>query len=199
MADTAEPPDERLASEAAAGSLDAFNQIVDRYQVIVFSVSFHLLGDRQAAEDATQETFLSAYRAIHGFTGSNLRSWLLRIAANASKDELRRRRRKGGAMSLDEARGEGDVPLDPPDTGETPEARVQRLALAAELQRALDTLPFDQRQVIVLVDVHGFGYEEVASLTHTSVGTVKSRIHRGRERLRRVLTATGTNSTGAAL
>jgi len=198
MGDAAEPSDERLAGEAAAGSLAAFNQLVDRYQSLVFSLCIRLLGDRQSAEDATQETFLSAYRAIPKFTGSNLRAWFLRIAANASKDELRRRRRKGRAISLEESRDPGKSLLDPPDPGESPDDRVERLALAAGLQRALDALPFDQRQVIVLVDVHGFGYEEVATLTHTSVGTVKSRIHRGRERLRRILTDSGTNLAGSA-
>jgi RNA polymerase sigma-70 factor (ECF subfamily) len=199
MGDPAEPSDDRLAAEAAARSLDAFNRLVDRHQSIVFSLCYRLLGDRQSAEDATQETFLSAYRAVQHFTGSNVRGWFLRIAANASKDELRRRRRKGALVSLDEPRGPAELVLDPPDPGEAPANRVERFALAAELQRALDTLPFDQRQVIVLVDIQGFGYEEVAALTRTSVGTVKSRIHRGRERLRRLLTASGTNPGGSAL
>ncbi len=199
MGDAAEPSDGCLAGKAAAGSLPAFNELVDRYQSMVFSLCVRLLGDRQAAEDATQETFLSAYRAIPRFTGSNVRGWMLRIASNASKDELRRRHRKGRAISLDEPRGPaGDLTLDPADPGESPGERVERLALAVELQRALDALPFDQRQVIVLVDVQGFGYEEVATLTKTSVGTVKSRIHRGRERLRRILDASGTNRAGSA-
>ncbi len=196
MGADAEPSDERLAGQAAQGSLEAFNHLVDRHQAIVFSLCLRLLGDRQSAEDATQEAFLSAYRAIHNFTGANLRAWFLRIAANASKDELRRRRRKGRVSSLDETRGSAALMFDPPDPGESPGDRVERLALAVELQRALDALPFDQRQVIVLVDVQGFGYEEVAALTAASVGTVKSRIHRGRERLRRILEASGTKLVG---
>lgn len=199
MGEAVEPSDERLAAEAAAGSLDAFNQLVDRHQSGVFALCYRLLGDGQSAEDATQETFLSAYRAVQHFTGSNVRGWFFRIAANASKDELRRRRRKGGLVSLDEPRGSAELALDPPDPGETPADRVERLALAAELQHALDALPFHQRQVIVLVDIQGFGYEEVAALTRTSVGTVKSRVHRGRERLRHLLAGLGTNPGGPAL
>ena len=149
-----EPTDDELVLLTRDGSIAAFNSLVDRHQDHAFNLCFRLLGDRGAAEDATQEAFLSAYRSIRSYTGGNFRSWLLRIAANASKDELRRRGRKP-ADSLDELRDREAAPFDPPDAADT-QAEVERLELTATIQAAVETLPFDQRHVIVLVDVPGY-------------------------------------------
>lgn len=179
-----EPPDERLVLLAKDGNLDAFNSLVDRYQGAVYSLSYRLLGHREGAEDASQEAFISAYRALGRFEGGNFRSWLLRIAANQCKDELRRRKRKDGASSLDATAERDDAPLEIPDHSEGILAIVERRELSQALESLLLALPFEQRQAILLVDVYEFAYDEVAELTHTSLGTIKSRIHRGRERLR---------------
>lgn len=188
MTDAPEPSDEHLVSLSKDGSLDAFNRLVERYQGAVFNLCLRLLGDSGAAEDATQEAFLSAYRSISRFAGGNFRSWLFRIAANESKDELRRRQRRGPQDSLfggDEENGGIDVP----DTGETAEEYVERLAMGEGISRVLLQLSFDQRQAVLLSDLHGYHYEEIAEMTGASIGTVKSRIHRGRERLRTLLSA----------
>ena len=112
-----EPTDERLVLLAKDGDLEAFNSLVDRYQGAVYTLCLRLLGNREAAEDATQETFLSAYRALDRFQGGSFRNWLLRIAANESKDELRRRKRKDANASLNEMLDREDGPIEIPDTG----------------------------------------------------------------------------------
>jgi RNA polymerase sigma-70 factor (ECF subfamily) len=180
-------PDERLIARAQDGDLAAFNVLVERYQGPVYNLCFRLTGDRESAEDASQEAFLSAYRAIRGFAGGNVRSWLLRIAANASKDELRRRRRKDLAVSLDAMFDSEDRPVEVPDPKEGTDSLILRKEVASALQNALLQLPFDQRQAIILVDLQDMRYEEVAEQMGISTGTVKSRIHRGREKLRQII------------
>jgi RNA polymerase sigma-70 factor (ECF subfamily) len=188
MTDALEPTDEHLVSLSKDGNLSAFNSLVERYQGAVYSLSVRLLGDRGAAEDATQEAFLSAYRSMNSFVGGSFRSWLFRIAANECKDELRRRgRRPTGSVRFDD--GEDDRPFDVADSAESAAEFVERKELAVAIEAALQDLPFEQRQVILLSDVHGYHYEEIATITRTSVGTVKSRIHRGREKLRLLLAA----------
>lgn len=186
MTDALEPADEHLVSLSKDGNLNAFNRLVERHQGAVYNLCFRLVGDRGAAEDATQEAFLSAFKSIARFEGGNFRSWLFRIAVNETKDELRRRNRRP-ADSLSTTGPEGEFELDLPDPGETAEELVEREAIAEGIEEALMMLPADQRQVIVLSDVHGYRYEEIATMTGSNVGTVKSRIHRGRERLRTVL------------
>lgn len=182
-----DPADDQLVSLTKDGSLDAFNRLVERYQSSVYSLCLRLLGSPQAAEDAAQEAFLSAYRALPSFAGGNVRSWLLRIAANESKDELRRRKRKDPVGSLNEMFDNPDAPVEVPDRGEAVELIAERREVSEHIQRALLLVPFDQRQAVVLSDLYGYHYDEVATMTGASVGTVKSRIHRGRERLRKVL------------
>lgn len=182
-----QPPDEDLIQKAKNGNLAAFNSLVERYQAGVFNLSLRLLGNRQSAEDATQETFLSAYRALARFEGGNFRAWLFRIAANHSKDALRRAQRKDRASSLDEIFDTLGAPVEVADERESSESRVERASVARALQEALLELPFDQRRAIVLVDIHGYSYDEVAGVCETSPGTIKSRIHRGREKLRELI------------
>jgi RNA polymerase sigma-70 factor (ECF subfamily) len=166
------------------GDLNAFNFIVQRYQSQVLNLSARILGDRGRAEDATQETFISAYRAIGKFRGGNLRAWLIRIAANASRDALRGSRRRP-EQSLDESL---ETPSFQPASGETsPEDHAERGELNAELQRAILALSEDQRTVLVLIDVQGFSYEEAAEVAGASIGTIKSRLNRARRKVRDLL------------
>lgn len=186
MTDALEPVDEHLVSLSKDGNLHAFNSLVERYQGPVFNLCVRLIGDRGAAEDATQEAFLSAYRSISRFEGGSFRSWVFRIAANECKDELRRRSRRP-AEFLPHHASEDDHPFDAPDPAETAPEYLERMDVAEGIQQALMLLHFDQRQAVVLSDVHGYHYEEIARMTGANVGTVKSRIHRGRERLRALL------------
>ncbi len=176
--------DDEVIQQARSGDLDAFNILVDRYQDALFALCYRFLGYREAAEDATQEAFLSAYRALPGFAGGSVRSWLLRIAANAAKDELRRRSRKDVAISIqaeDEFREGG---FDVPD----PQADVAGVAERADVTRlvrqAIDTLPPDQRIVVLLVDIQGMDYQQACEIAGASLGTLKSRLNRARLRLR---------------
>lgn len=184
MTPAPESTDDHLVSLSKDGDLDAFNSLVDRHQDAVYNLCYRILGHREAAADAAQETFLSAYRAIRKFAGGNVRSWLLRIAANQSKDELRRRKRKDRAGSLDQYVDTSGAPLEVVDPAPDAGAMAERRELSELVQRALDALPFDQRQAIALVDLGGLRYEEAADALDVSLGTLKSRIHRGRDRLR---------------
>jgi RNA polymerase sigma-70 factor (ECF subfamily) len=140
-----------------------------------------MLGQPQAAEDATQEAFVSAWRNITSLRGEAFRPWILRIAANLCRDELRRRARRPSS-SLDVAL-EAGVP-EPPDADPLPEESALSAELRTGLEAALAELPEDQRTAIVLCDIEGLDYSEVAAVMKTSLGTVKSRIARGRLRLR---------------
>ena len=176
-----QPGESELVQRSQGGDLEAFNVIVERYQSQVFNLAARILGNRASAEDVVQEAFISAHKAIGRFRGGSLRAWLLRIVSNASLDHIRtlRRRRE---ESLDQA--ELDVGFQPPSRGEGPEQQAIRMELGAELQRAIISLPPDQRAVLVLVDVQGLSYEEAAQSVGVSVGTVKSRLSRARVRAR---------------
>ncbi len=179
-----------LVRRARAGDLSAFNLLVLQHQNAAYSLAVRFLGAQQAAEDVTQEAFLRAYRSIGRFQGDRFRAWLLSIVANAARDELRRQRRRP-QYSLDAARDHPERPsIDPADPGPSPESGALRGELRGQIEAALRELPDDWRMVVILVDVHGLSYEEVAQATGVPVGTVKSRLSRARARLRDRLRAT---------
>jgi RNA polymerase sigma-70 factor (ECF subfamily) len=172
-----------LVAASQGGSVAAFNQLVIAYQEAVYSVAYRVLGDREAAADATQEAFLSAYQGIKGFRGGSFRAWLFRIVTNACYDLLRTRKRRP-AVSLEELASNPSEMWSAPGEAESPDDYVLRRELNREIQAGLGRLPPEQRLAVVLCDVQGFSYEEIALVTRASVGTVKSRLSRGRERLR---------------
>lgn len=179
-----------LIERGRGGDLEAFNALVMAYQGQVYNLCLRMLGSPQAAEDATQEAFISAYRAITRFRRGNFRAWLLRIAANACYDELRRRRSRPQVpleTSADDERPTAELHA----SDEPLDQRAERLELARRLRDGLASLPPDQRLVVILRDVQGLAYEEVAVATGASLGTVKSRISRGRAALREFLLARG--------
>ena len=179
--------DLHLARAAQQGDLASYNALVRRHERAVFNVCLRLLHDVQAAEDATQESFVKGWTAIHTFRGDLVRPWLLRIATNRCYDLLRARGRRP-VRSLDAEPFEIE-----PDWSsqvgaeEDPEAFAVRSDLALHLERALAALPDDQRLAIILVDIQGYGYDEVALVTGAALGTIKSRISRARARLRQTL------------
>lgn len=193
----AEDSDE-LVQRARDGDVESFNRLVIQHQNAAYGLAYRFLRTREAAEDVTQEAFLRAYKNLPRFRGGRFRSWLLRIVANAARDELRRRKRRP-QRSLDEARDDPDaVPLDPPDPGPSPEDVTLQGELRRVLERALGELPDDWRMVVLLSDVHGLSYQEVAESTGLALGTVKSRLSRARARLRDLLRDSGelTELTG---
>ncbi len=176
--------DLRLARRARDGDLDAFNQLVEIHQDHLLALSTRLTGDIEAAHDAVQEAFIRAYRNIGTFHGESFRAWLIRIAVNTSTDVLRLRKRRP-SEPYPEREGEQWEPGDV--TAPDPEREAIRRAQSRVLSAALGALTDGQRAAIVLYDVEGFDYPEIARLTGVSLGTVKSRIHRGRLALRALL------------
>ncbi|UCH86264.1 MAG: sigma-70 family RNA polymerase sigma factor [Dehalococcoidia bacterium] len=176
----------QLVRSSQKGDLDAFNTLVQAYQRQVYNLCLRMLG-AAAAEDAAQETFIAAYRRLSGFRGGNFRAWLLRIAANICCDELRRQRSRPAASLA--AALEAGSPADVPSDSAGPEEEALRRELGRHLQQGLATLPAEQRLVIILRDVHGLSYEELTEAMGCSLGTVKSRIARGRARMRDYLMA----------
>ena len=183
-----------LIKDARAGDLDAFNRLVIEYQSLAFNLAYRILADPAAAEDATQEAFISAYRALRRFRGGSFRAWLMRIVTNACYDELRRQKRKP-ATSLDQlTETRDDFLADAESTISTgaqkPEQEAVRSELRTAIERCLERLSVEFRVVAVLVDVQGYDYQEAARAVDTPIGTVKSRLARARAQLRDCLQQT---------
>ena len=174
--------EEVLVARSRDGDIDAFNRIVGMYQRPMYNLALRMLGDAPAAEDATQDAFISAFRNISRFREGSLKSWLLTIAANRCRDVLRSR----GARPVESLDSE-DTTLDPPSRAESPEEYAVRREMGRSIQEALAALPHDQRLAVVLIDVQGLAYEEAADVMGINVGTVKSRLSRGRGRVRDLL------------
>jgi RNA polymerase sigma-70 factor (ECF subfamily) len=175
--------EEQLIQQSKDGDLDSFNQLVEKYQRQVYNLAFRMLGNRQDAEDATQETFVLSWKAIRSFRGGTFRTWLFRMAANFCIDEVRRKRIRQ-VESLDGLFPEHN-PL--PSSAESPEDHLLREELTELISHYLLLLTKEQRLVVTLADLQGLTYEEIAQITNTSIGTVKSRLNRGRANLRDLL------------
>ena len=182
-----------LIAAAKRGDREAFNDLVIQYQSIAYNVAYRILGNVDAAADATQEAFLSAFKAVSQFRGGSFKSWLLRIVTNACYDELRRQKRRPTVslqpMGADEDEIESPVWLE--DPGETPEETALREELSSAIQNCLDSLDDDFRIVVVLVDIQGMDYAEAAESTNAPLGTIKSRLARARMRLQDCLRGFG--------
>lgn len=179
-----------LIEQAKRGDVTAFNGLVLHYQQLVYNVAYRIMGEPQSAEDATQEAFISAYKALNRFRGGSFKSWLLRIVTNSCYDELRRRKRRPQS-SLDELTADNESFAFLRNDTEGPEAHRQRVELLQVVERCLQELPDEQRIAAVLCDVEGYDYKEIAAVTRTSLGTVKSRISRARTKLRDCLRGFG--------
>ena len=178
--------EESLIAAAQRGSLDAFNELVLAYQDRVYNLAYRIMGDPAAASDATQEAFISAYEHIEGFRGkypSSFKSWLMRIVSNACYDELRRRKRHPTTSIEDFEIDEEANPALVSDT-EGPETFAEREEMARVIEAGIETLPPDQRVTLVLADIQGSSYQEIAEATDAPLGTVKSRLARARGKLR---------------
>lgn len=175
-----------LIQDARRGDLDAFNRLVLAYQDLLFNQAYRMIGDPDAAEDATQEAFISAYKNIQSYRGGSFRAWLLRIVTNACYDELRRRKRRPTTPlePVDDAGEEIESPGWIEDQSELPEATVQRVELGKAIQHCLDDLPEEFRAAVLLVDLQGFDYDEAAQALGKPLGTIKSRLARARLRMR---------------
>ncbi|WP_374686419.1 RNA polymerase sigma factor [Promineifilum sp.] len=189
--------EESLIQQAQRGDVVAFNRLVVQYQELVFNVAYRIMGDPAAAEDVAQETFITAYQSLRTFRGGSFKSWLMRVATNRCYDELRRRKRRPQS-SLDEMTDENESYAFLRSPADGPEAHRQRVELAQAIEHCLKALPDDQRIATVLGDVEGYDYQEIATITRVSLGTVKSRISRARAKLRDCLQAVGGELLPAA-
>ena len=173
-----------LVERARGGELDAFNDLVECYQDLLFSLVVRMVPDRDQAADVVQEAFFSAYRNIDKFRGGSFRSWVSRIAINAAMDTQRLRKRRP-VDPYPELEDESWQP--PADASADPVTSSLEAERHRALNAALAQVTDDQRAAIVLFDVEGYDYAEIAAMTGVSLGTVKSRIHRGRLALRALL------------
>jgi RNA polymerase sigma-70 factor (ECF subfamily) len=178
-----------LVSAAASGDLEAFNDLVLRFQDLVYSVTRSILGDRDAAEDATQETFISAFEHLGGFRGGSFRSWLLRIAKNTCYDFLRTRKRRPTVALFPEDGDGGEIDTPPwiVDPRPSAEAEMERDEFSQIVYRRVDELPTSFRTVITLIDLNGIDYAEAAQALGMPIGTIKSRLARARLRIKESL------------
>jgi RNA polymerase sigma-70 factor, ECF subfamily len=194
MSELARDDELQLVARSQRGDVNAFNELVLHYQQATYSIVFRMLGDREVAADVTQDAFIAAFRNIESFRGgASFRSWLLRIASNAACDYWRRIQRHP-VESLD-AHADDDEPhtasvlnsLVAVGQEANPEEYLLNLELQELIQQGLQELPLDQRLAVVLCDVQGLSYEEIAVTTSATLGTVRSRLARGRARLRNYL------------
>ena len=176
----------RWVADAQRGDLGAFNAIVERHQRAVYNLALSMLRDPASAEDATQDAFIAAYRNIGRYRGGSLSAWLLTIVANRARDRLRSPGYRR-AVSLDAIVEAGDPggpwPADEPG----PADEAERAETVAAVRAAVTQLPDEQRLAVTLVDLQQLDYAEAASVASVPVGTLKSRLSRGRERLRDLL------------
>ena len=178
-----------LIQKAQRGDVDAFNMLVLKYQDMLYRIAWRILHDEFAADDATQNAMIQAFKNIKSFRGGSFKSWLARVTVNASYDELRRWKRQP-AMSLEQFNNEGDEiesPLWMRDPATGPEDALESVEMSDAIQHCLRDLIPDYRTVVVLVDIEGLSYEEAAQAVRIPVGTVKSRLARARMQIRKTL------------
>lgn len=189
-------PDSREAEWIAAakkGDQDAFAALVRQYEKRVFALTTRLCGNAEDAQEAAQEAFLAAWQGLPFFRGdASFATWLYRLTHNACMDLLRREQRHSAAAgpSLDDE----ELSLEVSDPGEGPQEAAERAELRHAIERGLQTLPEGYRAALVLRELHQLSYEEIAQTTDTDLGTVKSRISRGRKLLRKFLMENGNFS-----
>jgi RNA polymerase sigma-70 factor (ECF subfamily) len=182
-----------LIIAAQKGELDAFNTLVLAYQDALYNTALRILGDDALAADATQDAFISAFKGLNSFRGGSFKAWLMRTVTNACYDELRRQKRRP-TVSLEPA-NDDDEEIESPrwlaDTSMSPAEKFEADELEHAIQHCLENLPVDFRTVVVLVDIQGMDYTEVAIAGSVPLGTIKSRLARARLRLRECLQGFG--------
>jgi len=178
-----------LIIAAQRGDVSAFNALVLRHQDAVYTAAYRILGDPDSAADAAQEAFIAAHRKLDTYRGGIFRAWVMKIAMNLSYDSLRYDRRRP-ATHIDDLPG-GDTDDGPalPDSSATPEQTVTQNELNNAIQDCINALHSDQRIVLVMSDVEGYSYQEIADSAGVQLGTIKSRLSRARANVRQCLQA----------
>jgi RNA polymerase sigma-70 factor (ECF subfamily) len=179
-----------ILSEVSAGKVDAYGKIVGRYHGRLYNFIYRFVGDRETAEDIVQETFLRAFRKRDEYRAiANFSTWLFTIAGNLAKSELRRRKR--WRMISAERDEETDTGMELPDESARPDKVAESSIADVQIQNAINSLPNNYRQVILLRDVEGMSYQEISEIVDCPVGTVKSRVNRARLKLQQKLKSEG--------
>jgi len=178
--------DAEVLSEVASGDIDAYGEIVARYSGRLLNFVLRFVGDRETAEDIVQETFLRSFRKRREYRAiANFSTWLFTIAGNLAKSELRRRKRwRFLSLNRDE---ESQTGFELPDESFRPDLVAESSLADTQIQQAIAQLPDNYREVILLRDVEGMSYQEIARVVRCPVGTVKSRVNRARIRLQQKL------------
>jgi RNA polymerase sigma-70 factor, ECF subfamily len=189
MAVNPQDDEQRLIREAQRGSLAAFNTLVLRYQDRAYTVAYRIMSSEADAADMAQDAFITAYRRLDTYRGGSFRAWLLRIVTNTCYDELRRRKRRPATSFEDMPGADLDDGPPLPDNTPTPEQITQQGELNRAIQNCIEALGDAQRVILVLSDIEGLSYQEVASAAGVKVGTVKSRLSRARVSVRDCLQA----------
>lgn len=183
-----QPSDDILVKRVKDGDMEAFELLVRRYENKVYTMAYRFLGSHADASDLAQETFLRLYRSLPGFRGeSSFITWLYSVTANACRDEIRRKQRnpvvsweneviEGGGQTFSLTLGRNRIP--------TPEEAAEQNELNESVQRCLNELPEEQRLILVMREIQGLSYEEIAGALKCSLGTVKSRLSRARRTFR---------------
>jgi RNA polymerase sigma-70 factor, ECF subfamily len=169
------------------GSDEAFETLIHLYQTPIYNVAYRILGDPSEASDAVQETFMKIFKGIKTFRGeSGLKTWIYRIAISESLNRQRwwKRWRRHAPVSIDDTTPNGARLVEVTDSGPSPESACARMEMEREVQRALNGLSFEHRVAVVLRDIEGLSYEEIAETLGLSLGTVKSRLWRARSEMR---------------
>lgn len=183
--------EQQWVEAAKQGDQESFACLVRAYERRVFALTSRMCKQPEDAAEAAQEAFLAVWQGLPSFRGdASFSTWLYRLASNACVDILRRESRRREAASLDDE----EIPADVPDSGPTPQEAAERQELRREIEAGLAALPPEYRQALILREIHQLSYQEIGEALGLDIGTVKSRISRGRQRLRKILLASGNFS-----
>jgi len=188
--------DEVLVQKTKNGDLDAFDELVRRYEGKIYGLAYRFMGNHADASDLAQDTFIRVYQALAGFRGdAAFSTWIYRIVANICRDELRKRQRRR-SVSMDEMIDASPANVPTADGSYLPEETVQRYEVQRQVQFCLNELSDDHRLVLVMREIQGLSYEEIAGALQCSMGTVKSRISRARSALKDKMSKEGELLSG---
>ena len=180
--------EKKLVLQSKSGDLQSFERLIKAYQKMAYNVAYRIMGNEEDAKDMTQEALIKVYRNIKGFRmDSSFSTWLYRIVMNTCKDELRKKKMK--VISIDQPiqTGDGQMQMEIEDTSLHPDEILVSKETQTEVHDALQEVSEKNRVVVVLRDIKGFSYSEISDVLEVPVGTIKSRINRGRQELKSIL------------
>ncbi|WP_010252495.1 RNA polymerase sigma factor [Acetivibrio cellulolyticus] len=178
-----------LVEKSKSGDVEAFEQLIESCQKKVFNIAYRMIGNYDDANELAQEVFIKAFRSIKKFKGDSLFStWIYKVTANVCLDEIRRRKKKM-VVSLDEEieYSDGEVKRQIADNAPTPDIAAETNEVKNAVNKSIQELPEDYKSIIILRDIQGFSYEEISKIFNCPEGTVKSRINRARQALKKIL------------